>query len=247
MSVVTNIRRGQGPLWGSLKRLAKFALTLHMPVNGLTRPVWKLLYHCHVLIRELWVWFRRFFWNEPLFRSQCQSVGDGLQIEELPYIQGRGGIVLGDHVQLSGKSEFTFNNRHLDLPKLAIGSGTFLGHGCSIRVASSVEIGQHVLIAGDAIIADYDGHPLDANLRRGNETSPWSDVKPVVIEDDVWLGANVTVLKGVRIGARSIVAAQSVVTKDVPADCIVAGNPARFIRSLVLNVASQEHAATNGS
>lgn len=55
---------------------------------------------------------------------------------------------------------------------------------------------------------------------------------PITIEDDVWIGAFTTILKGVHIGARSIIGANSVVTKDIPADCIAAGNPCRIIRTI---------------
>lgn len=57
--------------------------------------------------------------------------------------------------------------------------------------------------------------------------------KPIVIEDDVWLGTNSIVLKGVTIGARTIIGAGSVVTKDIPADCIAAGNPCKVIRKIL--------------
>lgn len=68
-------------------------------------------------------------------------------------------------------------------------------------------------------------------VRRGQYTD-WGVSKPIVIEDDVFIGANCLILKGVTIGARSIVAAGSVVTRSVPADCIVGGNPARIIKRL---------------
>jgi acetyltransferase-like isoleucine patch superfamily enzyme len=55
---------------------------------------------------------------------------------------------------------------------------------------------------------------------------------PVTIEDDVWIGAQCIILKGVTIGARSIIGAGSVVTKDIPADCVAAGNPCRIIKEL---------------
>lgn len=232
MSIIAKIRRGQGPVWGWLKTVAKCALNLHLPVNGLTRPFWKLLYQFHVLVRESWIALRRFFWNEPLFRSVCESVGSGFVMEELPYIQGRGRIVIGENVRLSGKSGFAFNNRHLETPLLKIGDRTFLGHDCSIRVAASIEIGRDCLIASRVVIADFDGHPVDADRRRNQESSAWEDIKPVRIGDDVWVGTGAIVLKGVSIGDRSIVAAHAVVSKDVAPDCIIAGNPARVVREL---------------
>jgi len=232
MSIINKIRRGQGPVWGTLKRVAKRALNLHLPVNGVTRPFWRLLYQFHVFVRESWIAFRRFFWNEPFFRSVCESVGNGFVMEELPYIQGRGRILLGDNIRLSGKSNFAFSNRHLETPLLKIGDRTFLGHDCSLRIAASVEIGKDCLIASRVVIADFDGHPLDAARRREQETSAWEDVKAVTIGDDVWIGTGAIILKGVSIGDRSIVAAHAVVTKDVPADSIIAGNPARVVREL---------------
>lgn len=72
---------------------------------------------------------------------------------------------------------------------------------------------------------------MDFKLRRSPSTD-WGVSAPVVIEDDVFIGMNCIILKGVRIGARSIIAAGSVVTKNIPADCIAAGNPAKVIRLL---------------
>src|SRR5205085_156937 len=81
MTFIQRIKRGEGPLWGTLKRAAKAVLTFHLPVSGITRPVWRGLYAFHVAIREGWIWLWRFCWNEPLFRSQCTAVGRGLWME----------------------------------------------------------------------------------------------------------------------------------------------------------------------
>ena len=72
---------------------------------------------------------------------------------------------------------------------------------------------------------------MDYILRRGQHTD-WGISSPIVIEDDVFIGVNCIILKGVTIGARSIIAAGSVVTKSIPADCIAGGNPAKVIRLL---------------
>jgi hypothetical protein len=185
MNMLTRLKRGQGPIWNPVERAARAVLSWHLPVNRLTRPVWHGLYATHVALREAWIWTRRFCWNEPLLRSQCEWVGEGLWMEELPYLQGTGRIVIGRDVRLSGKPHIAFNNHYVDRPKLSIGDGTFIGHLCNLRIARSVTIGRHCLIAGGVMIADYDGDPLDA-----------------------------------------------VVTRDVPADCVVAGNPARVVRDL---------------
>lgn len=96
----------------------------------------------------------------------------------------------------------------------------------------SITIGDHVKIGGNSILIDTDSHNMDYLVRRGQYTD-WGVSKPIVIEDDVFIGVNCIILKGVTIGARSIIAAGSVVTKSIPADCVAGGNPAKVIKSLV--------------
>jgi acetyltransferase-like isoleucine patch superfamily enzyme len=231
MNVITLLRRGNGPVWGTLKRVAQAVLRLHVPVGPVTRPLFRALYALHVGVREGLLWLLRFVWFEPLFRSQCSAVGRGLVMESLPYIVGCGKITLGDNVRMSGKPSFAFLNRWEDAPQLIIGDHSVVGHGCIIAVGSSVRIGKDCLLAGGVSISDHDGHPIDAVLRRTSPPPPVA-IKAVELGDDVWIGAGARILKGVSIGDRSIVGAGAVVTKSVPADVIVAGNPARVIKSL---------------
>lgn len=215
-----------------IKPLATRALTAHVPVVGPLRPFFRLLYVLHVGIRETLGQGLRFVWYEPLLRSQCESVGAAFRMEQLPYVWGTGRIVIGDGVRLSGKSSISFHHAGRGVPELCIGDGSFLGHDCSLAIASSIAIGRHVLVAGGARISDYDGHPVEAASRRAGDPTPPDAIRPVVIEDDVWIGADARILKGVRIGARSIVGSGAVVTRSVPPDVVVAGNPARIVRKL---------------
>lgn len=233
MSWVQSLRRGEGPFWGRLKQLARGLLGFHLPVNALSRPLFHLLYAVHVSVREGWIWARRFFWNEPLFRSQCESVGRGFQMEALPYLQGSGRIVIGERVRLSGKSTIGFGRPTGGVPELVIGDSTFIGHDCSFSVGRSVRIGRYCLLAGGVQVFDMDGHPLDAAERRAGMPTPSDAIAPVVIGDDVWVGSGAVILKGVTVGDRSVVAARAVVTRDVPSDCVVAGNPARVVKVLI--------------
>jgi acetyltransferase-like isoleucine patch superfamily enzyme len=187
----------------------------------------------HVTGRELLARSLRFFWFEPLFRSQCASIGANFEMEHIPYLHGSGTIVLGDDVTFGGMLTFIFGNRGATHPEVIIGDHTFLGHGTAFVVSSSVRVGNHCLLAGEVRISDYDGHPIDAARRRAGEPTPLDAIRPVVIGDDVWIGNNVIVLKGVHIGDRSIVGAGAVVTRDVPPDVVVAGNPARVVKQLV--------------
>jgi len=232
MSLRGKLQRGEGPFWGRAKRAAKAAYSLHVPVNGITRHLFRLAYRFHVLVRESWIWAQRFFWYEPLFRSQCEAVGSGLQMEALPWISGTGRIVIGNNVQLSGKSSFTFYRPVFGPPELVIGDGTFIGHNCGFNVGRSVRIGRLCLLATSVQIFDNDGHPLEAAARRVSMLTPPEAIKPVVIGDEVWIGNGATIMKGVTIGDRSVVGARAVVTKDVPPDTVVAGNPARVVKRL---------------
>jgi acetyltransferase-like isoleucine patch superfamily enzyme len=232
MSIITTIRRGDGPVSSILKRLARASLSIHLPVIGPTRWFFAGLYKLHVTVREGSIWIRRFLWFEPLFRSQCSSIGPGFQMEQLPYIQGSGRIFLGSAVRLSGKPSVTFSRAIRPDPELRIGDRTFIGHGCSFSIADQVTIGRSCLLAGGVAVFDMDGHPLDAVARREGRPTPPQQVRAVRIGDDVWAGAGAVILKGVTVGDRAVIAARSVVTKDVPADTIVAGNPAQVVRRL---------------
>jgi len=97
----------------------------------------------------------------------------------------------------------------------------------------SIQIGNNVKIGGAARIYDTDFHSLDPELRLNPKTDFGNKRKqPVVIEDNVFVGAFSTILKGVTIGQNSIIGACSVVTKNVPANQIWAGNPAKFIKNI---------------
>ncbi len=97
-------------------------------------------------------------------------------------------------------------------------------------IHDSVTIGDNVKIGACVLITDTDAHPLDYVARR--TTSEGTKSAPIVIEDDVWVGAHSVILKGVTLGARCIIGAGSVVTKSIPADCVAAGNPCRVIKML---------------
>ena len=226
------LRRGEGWFWGSAKKLALAILHLSIPVGPITKPVFSMLYSAHTTIRAVILGLLRVLWFEPLFRSQCKTVGSGFNMERLAFLEGAGDISIGSNVYFSGKSYIGFCTSVRDCPELIIGDFTFIGNGCSLLTAHSVRIGNHCLIAGEVVIRDYDGHPINYSDRRNRK--PISDVNigPVIIEDDVWVGYRATILKGTKVGARSIIAAESVITRDVPPDCVVGGNPAKIIKTL---------------
>jgi acetyltransferase-like isoleucine patch superfamily enzyme len=214
------------------RRIIKTILSCGLPVPRVIRPLIKGLYLAGVVTTETLIFLRKFFWIEPVLRSICTGVGRGLRADRLPYIRGRGEFRIGDNVRLSGRSTFTFMRGMPQTPSIVIGDAVFIGNGCVLAAGRSVSIGNNCLISGGTRIQDNDGHPLDAERRRTGERISPDDAKPVIIEDDVWIGANVIVLKGVRIGKRAVVGAGAVITHDVPADTVVAGNPAAVVKTL---------------
>lgn len=95
-----------------------------------------------------------------------------------------------------------------------------------------MRLGDHVGVAGHAFIADSDGHPADLERRLQGRHLAAADIRPVTIEDHVWIGRNAHVLKGVTVGRGAVVASGSVVTSDVPPGALAMGVPARMIKAI---------------
>lgn len=104
--------------------------------------------------------------------------------------------------------------------------------GGSIVCDERVSIGDRVWVGANAVITDTDFHPLDAETRRKRPLD--AKTAPVEIADEVFIGMNALILKGVCIGERAVIGAGSVVRRDVPVGAIVAGNPARVIGEVPL-------------
>jgi len=127
--------------------------------------------------------------------------------------------------------------------ELTIGDGDGFS-GVSIYCSLRIEIGPNLNCGGNVSIWDTNFHPLDAEARRIHDVTQIKRA-PIEIGPDVFIGAQSIILKGTRIGARSVIGAGSVVSGDIPADEIWAGNPARRIRSL--SSRTSEQLAPNGT
>ena len=125
---------------------------------------------------------------------------------------------------------FSSGRMHKD-PVLTIGNRVVLGYKTHISVSKSVKIGNDCLIAAGCMILDNDGHPIDPNRRLRKEPVRDNEIKPVVIEDNVWIGTGSIILKGVTIGTGSIIAANSLVTRSIPPYSIAMGVPAKVVIS----------------
>lgn len=186
-----------------------------------------------IAMREAVYFVQRVFWCEPLFKAYCTSHGRRLKTGVfLHWVQGKGRLTVGDNVTVDGKSSFVFAVRYCDEPALEIGSNTIIGHNCSFTVGKKITVGSHCLIAGNVQMFDSPGHAMDPAGRKAGQPARIEDVLPIVIEDNVWIGRNAIIFPGVRIGEGSVVAMGTVVMNSIPPNTVVAGNPARQIRSL---------------
>lgn len=112
--------------------------------------------------------------------------------------------------------------------KLSLGSG-YMNYDCVIDCFDSISIGHHVVISERVVLRDSDNHTIkDMEAISSDESAVTA---PIVIGDHVWVGMNTIVLKGVTIGEGAVVAAGSVVNKDIPPHCLVAGVPAKVVKT----------------
>jgi carbonic anhydrase/acetyltransferase-like protein (isoleucine patch superfamily) len=163
-------------------------------------------------------------WSESadveLFRGRIEFLGKGQKINSGPFSP-----FPHDYVRLT---IVKWGDKAHQIGQIQVGEGTEL-NGTSIVAYTNVSIGKNVLFAPGVVIMDSDGHPTD---RRLSDTQENIQAAAVKIEDHAWIGLNAIILKGVTIGAYAVVGAGSVVFEDVPAHTIVAGNPAKVIRTL---------------
>jgi acetyltransferase-like isoleucine patch superfamily enzyme len=224
---VIGFLRRDNPLSRRMKATVKQLMRAELPVTPIHRALAAERFWRRLVVRHL----VRATYDQPILRTMCKAVGRDFLLDPgtgIPVIYGLD-VHLGDGVHLSGRATYAGANRADGRrPRLVVGDQTYLGHRLIISCDDEVRIGSHVHIADDVYICGYDGHPRDPIARR-TEPGPvdYSGKSRIVLDDDVWIGQGVMVLKGVHIGAGAIVAAHAVVTKDVPAGAIVAGNPAR--------------------
>lgn len=109
---------------------------------------------------------------------------------------------------------------------MKLGRNVFVNQNCTFYDLGGLEIGDDVMI-GPNVSLITSGHPVEPSRRRDGVVA-----KPIVIERNVWIGAGATIIGGVTIGENAVVAAAAVVTRDVPPNTLVGGNPAKVIRSI---------------
>lgn len=228
MSYLTRIRNRDGRiadlLYRTYRRIERFNLR-----PGLLH---RFLRQERNMRGMLWSMLKSKLYDEPIFRLVCTHCGEGLHlVGGIPSVYGEMDLHVGEKVTLHGSTSF-FAAKVFARPRLTIGDRTHCGSFFNVSVGAGVHIGNDVLIANRVTLVAYDGHPMDAEQRRRGLPAEAASSRPISIDDDVWICQGAMVMKGVRVGRGSIVAADAVVVKDVPPYSVVAGNPARIVKTL---------------
>lgn len=181
------------------------------------------------------------FWNRMKFHLYGVKFGKGM------CAHGRLGMKIGKNGKLIIGDDFYYNSgRHINPLSRNIQGNITINEGAEVLIGShvgmsgtvircheSITVGNNVKIGAGVVLLDSDSHSLDYEDRRILQKDKLHKKNaPIVIEDDVLIGMNSIILKGVTIGARSIIGAGSVVTTSIPADCIAAGNPTKVIKKI---------------
>lgn len=224
------IKTGQHPVAAALRATYCYVRRVQCP----TIPV---LHHClyrtHQFVQQLWHACWQFIYFTPMFKSRLQQAPKVVHLYSgMPQILGPLQIRCGENCRISGRSSL-FGRAAGNAPVLLqIGENVDIGWQNTIAVGRRVIIGDHVRLAGNVYLAGFPGHPLNAEARARGEPETDAQVGDIILEDHVWLASGVTVLAGVTIGRNSIIGAGSVVTRNIPANVIAAGVPAKVIRQL---------------
>ncbi len=226
------LKTSKHPLAQNGFRMLRFIRFFELPVPGI---LFKTIYILHKFITGLLATITRIFYWTPLFKSRVLHAGKNLYLYGgMPYLSGPLQITYGNNCRISGQTTFSARTSSQSAPRLILGNNIDIGWMSTIAIGSKVTIGNNVRIAGKTFLAGYPGHPIDAVDRAAGLSDIDEQVGDIIIEDDVWIATGVTVLPGVRIGSRSIIATGSVVTRDIPADVLAGGVPAKVIKSLIL-------------
>ena len=143
-------------------------------------------------------------------------------------IKGPGQVIFGDDVNAWAHAEKNVLITYTPDSVIVVGSGTRL-NGAGLMAYTRIEIGPRCIL-GSTLLFDSDFHPLDPERR--HDTYAPVQCAPIIIGENAWLGGQSAVLKGVTVGENSVVAFRAVVAESVPANMVVAGNPARIVKQL---------------
>ncbi|GAA5644681.1 acyltransferase [Vibrio proteolyticus] len=201
-----------------------------------------LLASLQTLFLSIWSAFTHTFLHLPAFKGKADKVGKRLFLYGgTPQVLGPLKICIGDDCRISGQT--TFSGRvSAAQPLLEIGNNVGIAWRTTISVGTRVRIEDNVRVSAGCFLFGYSGHPLDAARRARGEADDPHQIGEIVLRKNVWICTNVIIQCGIEIGEGTVVAAGSVVTHDLPANVLAAGNPAKVIRHLTTSAEEAHHA-----
>ena len=236
------LKNGDSRISGVLFPFLKAIIHFEFPAF---RFIYAPLYFIHKLLTGSISGFLRVTYWTPLFKSRIQNSPKGLYLYSgLPLILGPLAITMGNNCRVSGHSTISGRASKNIKPELIVGNNVGISWQNEIFVGDRIEIGDNVRLAVKVRLVGYPGHPLDPEARAKGAPDSDDQVGNIIIEDNVWLTAGVTVMGGVRIGAGTIVATGSVVTKNLPPGVLAGGIPAKVIRPL--NISDKQPEKNHG-
>lgn len=195
------------------------------------------------LIKKFFGFLRSIQSNLDSLMNYIEFAINNTSYSKIPRVIGRilirneGRLVIGDNVRFNSSQISNYVGLYKPCTiGIEKGGEVIIGNnagfsGVSIYCQKYIKIGNYVNCGGNVALWDSDFHPLEYEARRIHDVTKIK-TSPVIIEDDVFIGANSIILKGVRIGKRSIIGAGSVVTGNIPEGEIWAGNPAKFLKKI---------------
>jgi acetyltransferase-like isoleucine patch superfamily enzyme len=166
------------------------------------------------------------YWYKAKFKflRKNVSIGKHFRVTKKLKIRGPGRVIIGDNVVINdGVTPYTYSKE----ATIRIGNSVFL-NGTKFGCQKLISIADNCII-GDSSMADTDFHHVDPQKRHSLDAVA---AEPIIIEENVWIPGAGIILKGVTIGKNSVIGAGAVVSKDIPENCLAAGNPARVVRKL---------------
>lgn len=181
-------------------------------------------------------------WNYFMLWANGVEIGKNMKIYNRIYLTKHptAQVIIGNNLVFISGDGFNPLCRNLrgciyagEGAKIKIRNDVGISSAC-IRAKQYIKIGNNVNIGGDCILLDTDAHNMNYKIRRkrDGEDGRTANSAPIIIEDDVLIGARCIILKGVTIGAHSVIAAGSIVTKSIPKDCVAGGNPCKIIKNI---------------
>lgn len=184
------------------------------------------------IIKRIWV----IIYSKYLTRH-FNKIGKNHLIYYPLHLVGGGNVKIGNNFKCQRRvriEALRTERYYKNQPIITIGNNVYINWDCHIGGINKIIIGNNVLIGSKVMIIDHQhGEITNEALKLSPAIRPLYSKGPIVISDNVWIGEGTAIMPNVTIGKNSIIGANSVVTKDIPENCVAAGNPARVIKYLV--------------